>query len=149
MNIASILTPGCVLFRQHCASKKRILEIIASLICDQNPTLDPGHVFSALLARERLGSTGIGQGIAIPHCRIAGCTNTIGVLVTLDTPIDFDAIDNRPVDIIFVLVVPEDNDQQHLQTLAMLAECFSDKDRQQQLRQAENADELYQAITAT
>lgn len=149
MNIASILTPDCVLFKQQCASKKRILETIASHLCDQNPALDPGNVFGALIARERLGSTGIGQGIAIPHCRIPGCTKTVGVLVTLGTPIDFDAIDNQPVDIIFVLVVPEDNDQQHLKTLATLAGVFSDKGKQQQLRRAENADDLYRSITAT
>jgi PTS system nitrogen regulatory IIA component len=147
MNIASILSPDCVLFKRHGSSKKRILETIASHLCDQNPMLDPGNVFSALIARERLGSTGIGQGIAIPHCRIPGCSKTIGVLVTLDQAIDFDAIDNEPVDIIFVLVVPEDNDQSHLQTLASLAEVFSNKNKQEQFRQVSNAGELYKAIT--
>ena len=149
MNIASILTSDCVLFQQECNSKKRILENIASHLCTQNPSLDSGNVFSALIARERLGSTGIGQGIAIPHCRIPGCTGTIGVLVTLKQPVDFDAIDNAPVDIIFVLVVPEDNDQEHLTTLAALAEFFSDKDRQRQLRKAKNPDMLYKIITAS
>ncbi|MGH1487453.1 MAG: PTS IIA-like nitrogen regulatory protein PtsN [Cellvibrionaceae bacterium] len=147
MDIASILSPECVLFKNQCNSKKRILETIASHLCDENPVLDPGHVFSALIARERLGSTGIGHGIAIPHCRIKGCSKIIGVLVTLDNGIDFDAIDNEPVDIIFVLVVPEDENQDHLQTLAALAERFSDKERLNKIRQASSSQELYQTIT--
>lgn len=147
MDIASILSPECVLFQQQCATKKRILETIASHICDQHPMLDPGNVFSALIARERLGSTGIGNGIAIPHCRIEGCSKTIGVLVTLENPIDFDAIDSKPVDIIFVLVVPDDENQAHLQTLATLAETFSDKFCLEKIRKAKNVNELYQTIT--
>ena len=149
MEIDSILAPNCVLLKQQCNSKKRILEIIASHLCDHYPELDPSNVFSALIARERLGSTGIGQRIAIPHCRISGCLKTIGVLVTLAEAIDFNAIDNKPVDIIFVLVVPENNDQDHLKTLAVLAEFFSDKNKQQKIRQAESIEELYAIITAS
>ena len=147
MEIDSILSPDCVLFKQQCNSKKRILENIASHLCDLHPILDPGNVFSALIARERLGSTGIGHGIAIPHCRIKGSTKTIGVLVTLETPIDFNAIDNEPVDIIFVLVVPDDNDEEHLQTLATLAEAFSNTNRLNKIRQATDSQELYHIIT--
>ena len=128
MNIKSLLSSDCVLFQHQCASKKRLLETIASHLCDHNTNLDPSNVFSALIARERLGSTGLGKGIAIPHCRIAACTQTVGVLVTLATPIDFSAIDNEPVDIIFVLVVPEDGHKDHLKTLATLAETLSDKE---------------------
>lgn len=147
MEIASILDPSSILFHEECHSKKRILETIASHLCDQNPSLDPGSVFSALLARERLGSTGIGKGIAIPHCRIPGCDETIGVLVTLSQPIDFGSIDNQPVDIIFVLAVPENHDQDHLETLAALAEIFSQEAIQQKLRSAESTEELYKIIT--
>jgi PTS system nitrogen regulatory IIA component len=143
MEISSILSLDCVLYKVSCASKKRVLETIASHICDQHPALDPGNVFSALLARERLGSTGIGQGIAIPHCRITGCTKTIGVLVTLETPIDFDAIDNQGVDVIFVLIVPDNHDQEHLQTLATLAATFSDSDKLARIRSADSAKTLY------
>jgi PTS system nitrogen regulatory IIA component len=148
MNIKSLLSLDCVLYQHQCASKKRLLETIASHICDRNPDLDPGNVFSALIARERLGSTGLGKGIAIPHCRIADCKETIGVLVTLATPIDFNAIDNEPVDIIFVLVVPEDGDQDHLKTLATLAETFSNEASLQKIRQSKDAQELYNIVTA-
>ena len=149
MEIQSILNPECVIHQYECNSKKRLLETIASHLCDHNPVLDPGNVFTALIARERLGSTGIGNGIAIPHCRIAGCNQTIGVIVTLKTPIDFDAIDNQPVDVIFVLIVPENHNQDHLQTLATLAEMFSDKTRLTQIREAKDANELYNVITKT
>lgn len=147
MEIKSILDPECVIHQYECNSKKRLLETIASHLCDQKPVLDPGNVFSALIARERLGSTGIGNGIAIPHCRIQGCKQTIGVMVTLKTPIDFDAIDSQPVDIIFVLIVPEDHDKDHLQTLASLAETFSDSARLTKIRDAKDAEELYNIIT--
>ncbi|MFT6388226.1 MAG: PTS system nitrogen regulatory IIA component [Cellvibrionaceae bacterium] len=147
MEIKSILDPECVIHQYECNSKKRLLETIASHLCDQNPALDPGNVFSALIARERLGSTGIGQGIAIPHCRIKGCSQTIGVMVSLKNPIDFDAIDGQPVDIIFVLIVPEDHNKDHLQTLATLAETFSDSSRLNDIRAAKDREELYNIIT--
>jgi len=146
MEIKSILNQECVIHQHECNSKKRLLETIASHLCDQNPVLDPGNVFSALIARERLGSTGIGNGIAIPHCRIQGCSQTIGVMVTLQKPIDFDAIDNQPVDVIFVLIVPEDHNKDHLQTLATLAETFSDAEHLNLIRQAKDAEELYNII---
>ncbi len=87
------------------------------------------------------------MGIAIPHCRIADCTQTIGVLVSLATPIDFNALDSEPVDIIFVLVVPEDGHKDHLQTLATIAETFSDKDCLQRMRESKSAQELYDIVT--
>jgi len=148
MNIKSLLSPDCVLFQHQCGSKKRLLETIASHLCDHNTELDPSNVFSALIARERLGSTGIGKGIAIPHCRIEDCTQTMGVLVTLKTPIDFNAIDEEPVDIIFVLVVPEGNHQDHLKTLATLAEKFSDEKCLQEIRQSQDTQELYNIVTS-
>ena len=147
MNIKSLLSPDCVLFKHQCASKKRLLETIASHLCDHNTNLDPSNVFSALIARERLGSTGLGMGIAIPHCRIADCTQTIGVLVSLATPIDFNALDSEPVDIIFVLVVPENGHKDHLQTLAAIAETFSDKGCLQRMRESKSAQELYDIVT--
>lgn len=149
MDIKSILEPDCVIHQHECSSKKRLLETIASHLCDLRPALDPGNVFSSLIARERLGSTGIGHGIAIPHCRISGCQQTIGVMVTLKEAIDFNAIDNEPVDVIFVLIVPEDHDQSHLQTLAKLAEIFSDQSRLKTIREAEDAESLYNIITST
>lgn len=147
MDISSILSPECVLFDQEFTSKKRMLEAVASHFSDQYPGLDANSVFSALVARERLGSTGIGEGIAIPHCRLSKCNQTLGLLLKLNQAIEFDAIDNQPVDIIFVLLVPEDQNEDHLKTLAKLAETFSNKQTQGLLRGAKSSETLYKAFT--
>ena len=148
MEIKAILSPSRTLCRVDCNSKKRVLESIASQIAEDYPVLDTDELFSALLSREKLGSTGIGNGIAIPHCRIKDCTQTIGMLVTLKTPIDFTAVDNQPVDILFALLVP-DNDSaaaMHLETLSTLAGKFSEDRFVASLRDATENQNLYQAV---
>lgn len=147
MDIASILPPNCILFNQRYTSKKRILEAVTSHLCDQYSFLDSNNVFSALIARERLGSTGIGLGIAMPHCRISDCDKALGLLVTLNQAVDFDAIDNKPVDIVFVLIVPDGKEQDHLKTLATIAEVFSREEIQKAMRGAESSEALYKIIT--
>jgi PTS system nitrogen regulatory IIA component len=99
------------------------------------------------LAREKMGSTGIGNGIAIPHGRLPDITEPIAVLVKCEEPIAFDAIDNQPVDILFALLVPADQCQQHLSTLSAMAEKLSDKAILKQLRKSSDETELYQVIT--
>ena len=145
MQIESILAPH----RTRCGvadiSKKRILETLAGLMAPDLPGRSPRELFSDLIARERLGSTGLGKGIAIPHCRIESCTRTVGGLVTLAQPVDYDAIDNEPVDIIFVLLVPEEAQEAHLQTLAALAERLGDRDYCNKLRRAGTDQALYEA----
>jgi PTS system nitrogen regulatory IIA component len=126
-------------------SKKRVLENASELIAEGVDTLDAEEIFSNLINRERLGSTGIGEGVAIPHCRLENCTETIGALISLPEPIDFDSIDGAPVDLLFVLLVPAEATEAHLQTLASLAERFSQAKFRQRLRQARSADELYRA----
>lgn len=98
-----------------------------------------------LIQRERLGSTGIGNGIAIPHCRIPNLTQVVGALVTLDNPIDFEAIDDNPVDVIFVLLVPEESFEEHLETLATLAGLFNQDAFCDALRNADSDEQLYNA----
>ena len=143
MQLESILAPR----RTRCAvpgiSKKRVIETIANLIAQDLPALGARDLFAHLIARERLGSTGIGRGIAIPHCRIEDCTGSVGGLITLAQPVDYDAIDNEPVDIVFVLLVPEEAQQAHLQTLAALAERLGNRDYCDQLRRADTDRELY------
>lgn len=139
------------LVREHCFygvsgnSKKRVLEQISGLICDHSPHLDADEVFAGLVGRERLGSTGIGEGIAIPHCRLESCKETTGALVRLQEPIDFDAIDGQAVDLLYVLLVPTEATEAHLQTLAALAEMFSKAEVRNLLRETESADQLYKA----
>ncbi len=146
MDITTLLSPDTVICQHTSSSKKRMLEDIAERMSEQFPNLSANTIFSALIARERLGSTGIGNGIAIPHCRIADCKETAAMLITLSKGIDFDAIDSQNVDIIFVLLVPENTNDNHLKTLASIAEKFSNDSVLQQVRNAKDSDALLQAI---
>ncbi len=148
MDIQSILTPGRTLSGIEGISKKRALEILANTIAEDVPDIDADDLFRRLIARERLGSTGIGQGIAIPHCRIDNCDRTLGALITLKEPIDFDAIDSEPVDVLFAMLVPEQAGDEHLHTLASLASSLNEADYRQRLRAAGNDQELYDAAIA-
>ncbi|MEH6624855.1 MAG: PTS IIA-like nitrogen regulatory protein PtsN [Motiliproteus sp.] len=127
------------------SSKKRIIENASQLIADTAESLDAEEIFAGLIGRERLGSTGLGEGVAIPHCRLDSCQETTGALVKLPEPIDFDAIDGNPVDLLFVLIVPTEATEAHLQTLAALAELFSQAEFREALRRSDDADSLYQA----
>jgi len=114
------------------SSKKRVLEEVAELFATSVPELTPEKarekVFNKLLERERLGSTGLGQGIALPHARIEGVENACGALIRLQSGVDFDAIDNQKVDIVFGLMVPQQATEAHLQLLAHLATLFSNEE---------------------
>jgi PTS system nitrogen regulatory IIA component len=142
-SLNEILTPGRTVCRAPVVSKKRLLETIAGIISEDQPSLSYDEVLGHLIAREKLGSTGLGQGIAIPHCRDGNCTQPLGALVTLADPIDFDAPDDKPVDLLFVLLVPEEAQQQHLDILAGIARLFSQAEFCRRLRAAANHQALY------
>jgi len=145
MQINELLTPSRALCALEGGSKKRTLEIISQHIAEQQPEMDNEEIFSGLINRERLGSTGIGDGVAIPHCRLSDCHQALGMLIQLETPIEYDAIDGNPVDLLFVLLVPEEACDQHLQTLGNLAELFSQERFRERLRSAESNHSLYTA----
>lgn len=149
MHIDSILTPARTLCRAQAADKQQALETCAQFIAQALPALSAADVLQSLLARERLGSTGLGNGIAIPHCRLKNIESVVGALITLETAIDFDAIDGAPVDILFVLVAPERALQEHLNALAALASQFNHSDYRQHLRAATDAEQLYRAAVAS
>ena len=130
----------------ECQSKKRIFEIISEIAVQQSPELDQGEILSSLLSREKMGSTGIGQGIAIPHCKLKGLTNMIAVILTSNQPIDFDAIDNQPVDIFFAILVPEEQSEKHLQALSGIAKKLSNKDTVKAIRQSKTKNEIVTAL---
>ncbi|MGO2134630.1 MAG: PTS IIA-like nitrogen regulatory protein PtsN [Marinobacter sp.] len=148
LTIDNILAPELTLCKVPASSKKRVLEFIAEQIHQHNSALSEGQIFNNLIARERLGSTGIGQGIAIPHCRLEGLEQVIGVLMTLEETVEFDAIDNQPVDLVFALVVPKEATSEHLELLSQLAEKFNERAFCDRLRQCEDAPALYQNMTA-
>jgi PTS system nitrogen regulatory IIA component len=148
MQIDHILTPQRTFAGVQGGSKKRMLELIGKMVA-QHSHLDPDNIYQNLIAREKLGSTGFGNGIAIPHCRLGDCHKPVGALFQLQSKIDFDALDGEPVDLIFVLLVPQEATDQHLQILKMLAEKLDQTRLREALRSAEDADELYRIITAT
>ncbi|MDD0972762.1 PTS IIA-like nitrogen regulatory protein PtsN [Pseudomonas fontis] len=146
IRLETILTPGRSLVNVPGGSKKRAIEQIANLIAKEVPELGMQDVFESLLAREKLGSTGFGNGIAIPHCRLKGCKDPISALIHLDAPIDYDAIDGAPVDLLFVLLVPEAATDAHLELLRQIASMLDRKDVRDRLRAAGSSDELYQVV---
>ena len=145
MQIDHILTPERTFAGVQGGSKKRVLELIGKLVA-QHTNLDPDAIYENLIAREKLGSTGFGNGIAIPHCRLEDCHQAIGALLQLDGKIDFDALDGQPVDLIFVLLVPQEATEQHLQILKMLAGKLDRADLRDALRAAPDADALYRVM---
>ncbi|MEM0910395.1 MAG: PTS IIA-like nitrogen regulatory protein PtsN [Pseudomonadota bacterium] len=130
----------------ECHSKKRILEVISEIAVKQNPELDQAEVLNALVNREKMGSTGIGNGIAIPHGRINGIENIIAVILTSEHGIDFDAIDNQQVDVFFALLVPNDAGNSHLESLSAIARKLSNKDIVKAIRNAENKNQIVAAL---
>jgi nitrogen PTS system EIIA component len=144
IEVADILKPARTRHGVNITSKKKLLELLASVVSEEVPGSSADEVFDRLLGRERLGSTGIGSGIAIPHCRLRQCEQAVGVLLQLQEAIDFDSIDHKPVDLVFALLVPEEATGDHLQILATLARNFSDSDYCEQLRQATGDEQLFQ-----
>ncbi len=124
------------------ASKKRVLETAADLLCQEETDGARERIFDHLLERERLGSTGMGKGIALPHARMAGVEAPRGTFLRLVEGVDFSAIDNAPVDLVFGLLVPEEATQEHLQLLANLARLFSEEAVRTTLRQSEEPSEV-------
>ena len=128
-------------------SKKRALEELSNLIVQDQNQLDASDIFDSLISRERLGATGVGYGIAIPHGRIKNCQKIIGAFIQLNNGVDFNTIDNQPVDIMFALIVPEESTDEHLQVLALLASMFNDENFRQKLHQSKSNEETYQLLT--
>ena len=149
MNLLNeILSPERTVCRAPGGSKKRVFETIARIVSENQPSLVYEDIFAHLIAREKLGSTGLGQGIAIPHCRADACKQPIGALLTLEQAIDYDAPDDQPVDLLFALLVPGEAHQQHLDILANVARLFSQGSFCQQLRKAPDSHSLYELATS-
>ena len=149
MDIDSILVPERTICSLRASSKKRAFELAAKHINRSVPHLGTGDIYRGLLEREKLGSTAIGDSIAIPHCRLAGCDSITGSLFVLEHPIDFLAHDDKHVSIMFVLLVPASETSEHLATLGMLAEHFQFKTYREDLITAKDNEELYKRALST
>jgi PTS system nitrogen regulatory IIA component len=137
----------------HCnensiTSKKRLIENLSQYLAANTQALPANRVFQAMIERERLGSTGLGKGVAIPHARVPGITETIATMMVLATPIDYEAADNQPVDIVFGLLVPEGGDEYHLEHLARLAAILRDQDTCNDIRTTQDPEKLFNLLLA-
>lgn len=144
--IARLLSPTNVLVNLSVTSKKRLFEQ-AGLLFENNFGIERGKVFDSLFARERLGSTGLGEGVAIPHGRIKGLKDTLAALVRLAEPIPFDAPDNQPVRLLVFLLVPEHASEEHLELLSELAELLSDRSIRESLLACEDSGQMLRILT--
>ncbi|MEZ5558767.1 MAG: PTS IIA-like nitrogen regulatory protein PtsN [Pseudomonadales bacterium] len=146
LDITTILDRQCTRTNVDAQSRKRALEAASEVLAAQHPSLSARSLFDELMNRERLGSTGLGGGVAIPHCRMP-CTTIMAAFLKLDAPVDYDAIDGEPVDLLFVLVVPPEETSAHLEVLAMLARLFDDSDNRRALRSQPTDGALYDTLT--
>lgn len=145
--IAPLLTPDTTLLDMSFSSKKKLFEHAAELFA-QTHGLKSTDIFSSLFERERLGSTALGCGIAIPHGRIKGLADACGALYRLKTPLEFDAPDNLPVSLCFILLVPKDANERHLQILGELAQLFGDDTMRTSMMNAATSSDLIALLGA-
>lgn len=146
MNISELIHPECVVCCPEVGSKKRLLEDISELLAATTPQLSQTEIFESLINREKLGSTGLGKGVAIPHGRMAALDRAVCAFIKLDTAVDFDATDEQPVDMVFALLVPENSTEEHLQILSTIAELFSDDGFCASMRQCTSDECVYQLL---
>ncbi len=147
MDITQLIAPERVICLNDISSKKRVLEKLGYLLSLGTAGHDPAEIFNRLIERERLGSTGLGHGVAIPHGRLGQNEHTIGAFVKLDQGIDFDSPDGKPADLFFGLLVPEHHTDEHLQILASLAGMLSDTEFCHALRQCQSDSELFNHLS--
>lgn len=147
MDFGSLLKPEAVKVLTSASSKKRLMQEISDL-AEQVYGLKSDVVLDALLARESLGPTGVGHGIALPHARLDGLENVVGAFVVLDKPIDFNAVDRQPVDIAFALFAPEDAGVEHLKALALVSRTLRDASICAKLRANHDPATLYTILTS-
>jgi len=146
MEISELLQPEAVIAGLKASSKKQLLQELARHAAQITGVSDR-KIFETLLERERLGTTGVGNGIAIPHGKLAEFKRLYGVFARLDKPVEFDAIDEQPVDLIFLLLAPEGAGADHLKALARVSRLLRDATMCEKLRGAESADGLYMLLT--
>lgn len=145
MKISEILTLDGVVIDSKADNKKQLLQELAAKAAEISE-IDERLIFDTVLERENLGSTGFGSGTALPHARISETENVFGVFVRLKSPVDFDAIDGKPVDLVFMLLSPENSGADHLTALAQVSRLLKDDDTRKKLRAANNQEEIYSLL---
>ena len=145
MAISALLSPQKIFIDTEVSSKKKLLELIANIAADQSQ-LSESTIYTNLLNRERLGSTGLGQGFAVPHARLPDLEKTVGCFFRLKQPVNFESPDNLPVDLVFTIIIPQEAAEEHLLILSSLARIFSDADICEAIRAATSKEEIEKII---
>jgi PTS system nitrogen regulatory IIA component len=148
MLLEEIIKPDSVLCNAHARSKKHCLEILSELLVRSNPDIASEDIFEGLIERERLGCTGLEQGVAFPHCRVEGLDSSVGALIKLSEAVDFDSADGEAVDLIFGLMVPAELHDEDQDNICSIAELLGDRELRITLRDAMSSNELYDALCA-
>lgn len=146
MDLSRLITIDRIECNPDIRSKKRALEKLSTLLASASDQTSK-QIFDKLIERERLGSTGLGQGIALPHGRLGQADEIIAAFIKLPEAIAFDSADGQPVDLLFALLVPEAKNNDHLQTLATIAKFFQDKSNQQLIRDSNSSEEIFRKLT--
>ncbi len=146
MQIKDYISEEGIVFTPSVSSKKAALEILSDTLAYQDSNLSKSKVLDALLAREKLGSTGLGEGIAIPHCRMQELESIHVTMLKLEEGVEYEASDDKAVFFLFCLVVPEDANEDHLKLLASLAELLDNEQLRKSIQNSSNARELYQIL---
>jgi PTS system nitrogen regulatory IIA component len=146
MLLKDLIQPDNVLCNAHARSKKHCIEILSELLVRGVPDIANEDVFEGLIERERLGCTSLEDGVAFPHCRVDGLQQSVAALIKLSDPVDFDAPDDEPVDVVFGLAVPADLDTEHHKDIGTIAELLGDRNLRARMREAKTSKELYQTL---
>ena len=144
---SDLLSPGRILAGVRINSRKRLLELISETLAKKNKELNSREIFESLCVREQLGSTGLGDGVAIPHGRISGTRDVEALFLQLIKPLPFDADDGKPVDLIFAMAVPKHCTEDHSKLLSSIADRFSDPELLERLRKAADANEIWHLLS--
>ena len=145
MTISALLSPQSIFIDTEITSKKKLLELIANIVADRTH-LPESTIYINLLNRERLGSTGLGNGFAVPHARLENLEQAMGFFFRLDEPVNFESPDNIPVDLAFAIVIPEEATEEHLLILSSLASIFSRPEICEAIRAAASREDIEQII---
>lgn len=148
MDISDLITPSTIVANLKVTSKKQALQELARLGAEA-AGVGEREIFEILLERERLGTTGVGAGVAIPHGKLPGLKGLHGLFARLEQPIDFDSVDEQPVDLIFLLLAPETAGADHLKALARVSRQLRDREMCEKLRGSDTAEALYSLLTET
>lgn len=146
MSLQEIIKSDGVLCNANARSKKHCLEILSELLIRNLPDIASNDIFECLVSRERLGCTGLDKGAAFPHCRVKGITESVAVLIKLSEPVDFDAPDGEPVDLVFGMMLPDEVDDSHRASIKLVTKVLADEGLRARLREMNSSSDLYDAL---